>query len=75
MDGREVLAEIKADPNLKTIPVVVLTSSEHRDDLLACYRLHANAYMTKPRAFDELVELTNKLVDFWFSAALLPPVD
>ena len=75
MDGREVLAEVKADPKLKTIPIVVLTSSEHRDDLLACYELHANAYLTKPRAFDDLVDLTQKLVDFWFSAALLPPVD
>ena len=75
MDGREVLVEIKADRTLRRIPVVVLTSSESKDDLLACYDSHTNAYMTKPRTFDELVDLTRRLTDFWFSAVHLPPTD
>ena len=71
-DGREVLEEIKADESLRRIPVVVLTSSRSERDVYQCYDLHANAYMTKSAGFDELVQLTRQISDYWLSAVRLP---
>ena len=72
-DGREVLAEIKADDGLRRIPVVMLTSSHHPDDILDCYNLHANAYMTKAENFGELLDLTKKISEYWLADVKLPP--
>lgn len=73
MDDREVSAELKADEDLKRIPVVVLTSSEAEEDIARSYDLHANAYLTKPVAFDEFIEIINKLEQFWLEVVKLPP--
>lgn len=72
-DGRDVLADIKADPDLKTIPVVVLTTSEAEQDILQSYRLHANCYITKPVDLDKFLEIIETLQDFWLSIVHLPP--
>jgi chemotaxis family two-component system response regulator Rcp1 len=71
--GREVLAEIKADDNLKDIPVVVLTSSEDEEDILRSYKLHANCYITKPVTFQQFVQVVKAIEGFWFSIVTLPP--
>ena len=71
-DGREVLAEIKGDPELRTIPVVILTTSEAEEDILRSYDLHANAYVTKPVDFDSFVEVVRQIDDFWVSVVKLP---
>ena len=71
-DGREVLAEIKADPDLRTIPVVVLTTSEAEEDILRTYDLHANAYVTKPVDFDRFIEVVRQIDDFFVSVVKLP---
>ena len=71
-DGREVLAEIKEDPELRLIPVVVLTTSEAERDLVKTYRLHANAYVVKPIDLDRFIEVVRSIKDFWFSTAKLP---
>ncbi len=71
-DGREVLAEIKSDENLIVIPVVVLTTSEAEEDILRSYRLHVNAYITKPVGFEQFVEIVRKIEDFWFTVVKLP---
>lgn len=73
MDGREVLAEIKKDPELRRIPVVVLTTSKAEEDILRAYDLHANCYVTKPIDFDRFVEMVQGIQDFWFSIVQLPP--
>ncbi len=72
VDGREVLAEIKADPTLRRIPVVVLTTSAAEEDILRSYDLHANAYVTKPVDFDRFVEVVRKVDDFFFTVVRLP---
>lgn len=72
-DGREVLAEIKADENLKRIPVVILTTSKAEEDILRSYNLHANCYITKPVGFEQLVEIVKKIEGFWLSIVKLPP--
>jgi len=72
MSGQEVLAELKADPDLKVIPVVVLTSSADEHDVLRSYSNHANAYMTKPVDLVQLIDLVNRLDGFWFSVVRLP---
>ena len=72
LDGREVLAEIKADPDLRRIPVVVLTTSSAEEDVLRSYDLHANAYVTKPVDFDRFVEVFRQIDDFWISVVRLP---
>jgi chemotaxis family two-component system response regulator Rcp1 len=74
-DGREVLAEIKEDRELKHIPVVVLTTSEAERDLLKSYGLHANAYIIKPIDLDRFIELVKAIEDFWFTIVKLPQVD
>ena len=72
-DGREVLAEVKADPDLRRIPVLVLSTSKAERDVLTCYELHANCYLTKPVDLDEFSELVKTLQSFWFGMAMLPP--
>jgi CheY-like chemotaxis protein len=73
MDGREVLAEIKADPVLRTIPTVVLTTSEAERDILAAYRLHANAYIVKPVDLDQFLGVVRSIEGFWLAVVKLPP--
>ncbi|WP_158851912.1 response regulator [Saccharothrix deserti] len=72
MDGREVLAEIKADEALRPIPVVVLTTSEAEEDILRSYNLHANAYVTKPVDFDRFIEVVRQIDDFFVTVVKLP---
>jgi CheY-like chemotaxis protein len=72
-DGREVLAEIKADQTLKRIPVVVLTTSQSDEDVLQAYNLSANCYITKPVDFDQFVKIIRSIEDFWFAIVKLPP--
>lgn len=74
-DGREVLAEIKSDERLRLIPTVVLTTSSADEDLLRAYGLHANCYVTKPVDFGRFIEVVQRLEEFWFSIAKLPPKD
>lgn len=71
-DGREVLQEIKADPELKRIPVVVLTASMDERDIFTVYNLHANCYIHKPVGLDRLIEVVNLIEKFWFSTVRLP---
>ncbi|MDT7801353.1 MAG: hypothetical protein QOI78_4786 [Actinomycetota bacterium] len=71
-DGREVLGEIKQDPALRTIPVVVLTTSEAEEDILGSYDLHCNAYVTKPVDFEKFVEVVRQIDDFWVTVVQLP---
>jgi CheY-like chemotaxis protein len=71
-DGREVLAEVKAAPELRCIPVVVLTTSEAEEDILRSYDLHANAYVAKPVDFDRFVEVVRQIDDFWVTVVKLP---
>ena len=72
-DGREVLADIKADINLKRIPVVILTSSHAEEDVLKSYNLHANCYITKPIDLSQFVKVVRSIENFWFSIVVLPP--
>src|SRR6266446_5528789 len=71
--GSEVLAEMKEDPDLRLIPVVVLTSSDADADVLKAYRLHANCYVTKPVDLDQMIKAVQAIDDFWMSIAKLPP--
>lgn len=71
-DGREVLAEIKSDPDLMVIPVVVLTTSGSHDDVVSSYRLHANAYVTKPVDFDQFIRAVRQIDDFFIGVVQLP---
>ncbi|NQT84827.1 response regulator [bacterium] len=71
-DGREVLAEIKADKNLKRIPVVILTSSEAEEDIIKTYDLHANCYVTKPADLEKFIAGVKSIRDFWLSIVKLP---
>ncbi len=72
MDGREVLQAIKSDPELSSIPVVVLTTSEAEEDVLRSYTLHANAYVTKPVDFDRFISVVRQIDDFFVSVVRLP---
>jgi len=72
-DGREVLAEIKSDPKLCQIPVVVLTTSQADEDVLRSYRLHANAYVTKPVDFEQFIGVVRRIDEFFVSVVKLPP--
>jgi two-component system, chemotaxis family, response regulator Rcp1 len=72
-DGREVLAEIKQDPDLRRIPVVVMTTSNAEQDVMKSYDLYANCYVTKPPDFARLVAVVKAIEDFWLSVAKLPP--
>jgi two-component system, chemotaxis family, response regulator Rcp1 len=71
-DGREVLAEIKADPALRRIPVVILTTSQADEDILQSYDLHANCYVTKPVDLDQFVKVVRSIEDFWLEIVKLP---
>lgn len=73
MDGREVLAELKADPELRKIPVVVLTTSEAEEDVVRSYSLYANAFVTKPVDFDRFIEVVRQIDDFFVTVVRLPP--
>ncbi len=72
-DGREVLAEIKSDPDLLNIPVVILTTSQSDDDILKTYDTHANGYIVKPVDIDQFFEIIKTLNEFWMSVVMLPP--
>ncbi len=71
-DGREVLEEIKADPDLKVIPVVVLTSSKAEEDIVRSYRLHANCYISKPVDLGQFLEVVRSIQEFWLTIVKLP---
>lgn len=71
-DGREVLAEIKEDRQLRHVPVVVLTTSAAERDLIKSYNLHANAYVVKPIDLDRFIEIVKAIENFWFSIVKLP---
>ncbi|MBF8285995.1 MAG: transcriptional regulator [Anaerolineales bacterium] len=71
-DGREVLAEIKVDPNLLRIPVVILTSSEAEEDILKAYNLHANAYVAKPVGLEQFMAVVRQIEGFWLEIVKLP---
>lgn len=71
-DGREVLAEIKADPKLRRIPVVILTTSSAEEDILKTYDLHANCYVTKPVDLGQFIRVVQSIEDFWFTVVKLP---
>ncbi len=71
-DGREVLAEIKADTQLRTIPVVILTTSKAEEDILRAYGLHANCYVTKPVDFNQFSRVVQAIESFWFTVVSLP---
>lgn len=72
-NGREVLAEIKANDSLKSIPVVILTTSSAEDDVLRAYNLHANCYITKPVDFNQFTTVVRTIKDFWMTVVTLPP--
>jgi two-component system, chemotaxis family, response regulator Rcp1 len=72
-DGRETLAEIKEDPELRRIPVVVLTVSDDEQDIVKSYNLHANCYVTKPLDLDEFAKAVKGIENFWFAIVRLPP--
>jgi chemotaxis family two-component system response regulator Rcp1 len=72
-DGREVLSEIKADERLRTIPVVVLTSSAAEEDIARAYSRHANCYITKPVDLDQFLRVVHSIETFWLSLVKLPP--
>ena len=72
-DGREVLGEIKGDPNLRRIPVVILTTSKSEQDILKTYDLHANCYITKPVDLSQFLEVIQSVKDFWLTIVNLPP--
>jgi chemotaxis family two-component system response regulator Rcp1 len=72
-DGREVLAEIKSDDDLKRIPVVILTTSRAEEDVLKSYNLHANCYISKPIDLHQFVKVVKSIEEFWFPIVKLPP--
>lgn len=71
-DGREVLEELKQDPDLKVIPVVVLTTSRSEEDVLRSYQLHANCYITKPVDFTQFMNVVKSIEHFWLTVVTLP---
>src|SRR6185436_2225183 len=73
IDGRELLATIKQDPSLTTIPVVVLTTSDAERDVAKSYSLHANAYVTKPLEMSDFIDVVKGIEEFWFGCVRLPP--
>ena len=72
-NGREVLAEVKADASLKDIPIVVLTTSQAERDILTAYSFHANCYITKPVDLRDFIQAIHEIVTFWFTVVTLPP--
>ena len=73
VDGRQVLTRIKEDPVLRSIPVIVLTTSADENDIEGCYAIGANTYVQKPVHFDGLTEAIGRIKDYWFGIAILPP--
>jgi CheY-like chemotaxis protein len=73
MDGREVLAQIKEDEALRTIPTVILTTSDAEADIVASYELHANCYLTKPVMMEAFEKLVGSINSFWLTTVKLPP--
>jgi len=73
-DGREVLSEIKADEELKVIPVIILTTSSAEEDIVEMYNGHANCYISKPADIDQFVTVVKSIESFWFSIVKLPPI-
>jgi len=71
-DGREVLEDIKTDPDLKRIPVVIMTTSKAEQDIIKSYNLHANCYVTKPIDLDQFIEVVKAVEDFWLTIVTLP---
>lgn len=71
-NGREVLTEVKADDDLKSIPVVVITTSQAQEDVLKAYGLHANCYISKPVDFNQLTNVVRAIDNFWFTVVTLP---
>lgn len=71
--GREVLREIKQDPDLKCIPIVVLTTSGNEEDIRLAYEMHVNAYITKPVDLEHFIKIAGAVGDFWLAAVKLPP--
>ena len=71
-DGREVLEAIKADPELRRIPVVVLTTSQAEKDILDAYDLHVNCFITKPVDLDQFIDVVRSIEEFWLTVAKLP---
>lgn len=74
ISGREVLYELKHDPELRNIPVVVLTTSKSEEDVVKSYCLHANCYITKPVDFAKFIDVVRSINEFWFGVVTLPPV-
>jgi two-component system, chemotaxis family, response regulator Rcp1 len=74
MDGREVLSAVKSDPKLKTIPVVVLTTSRAEQDVLRSYELQANCYITKPVDLEQFIAVVKSIENFWFTIVTLPHI-
>ena len=74
-DGRQVLQEMKRDPHLASIPVIVFTSSQLQEDIAASYRLHANCYVSKPANASEFARVLERIEEFWFSVAKIPEAD
>ncbi len=72
MDGREILAEVKADVDLRRIPVVILTTSSNEEDVLRSYDLNANCYVTKPFNVQQFIQVVQLISDFWLTAVKLP---
>ena len=72
-DGREVLADIKSDPSLKRIPVVILTTSQAEQDILRTYDLHANCYVSKPVDLEQFIGVVKEIEEFWLTIVKLPP--
>ena len=72
MDGRDVLVEIKTDPDLKIIPIIVLTTSRSDEDILKSYQLNANCYITKPVDFDHFIGVVKSIENFWLTVVTLP---
>ncbi|HZX32277.1 MAG TPA: response regulator [Rhodocyclaceae bacterium] len=72
MDGTEVLVAIKGDPDLKCIPVVILTTSQAEEDIIRSYRLNANCYVSKPVDFDQFIRVVQAIEDFWLTVVKLP---
>lgn len=71
-NGREVLAEIKQDPELRRIPVVIMTSSDDEKDILAAYNLYVNCYVTKPVDLNQFIDVVKSIESFWFNIVKLP---
>lgn len=72
VDGREVLKIVKEDKDLRSIPIVILTTSKAEEDIIKSYNLHANCYISKPLDLDKFIEVVNNIEDFWISIVTLP---